>query len=335
MTAVTIDDIAGAARRLSGHAVVTPLLESTAVNRKFGGRLLIKAECLQRTGSFKFRGAFYRLSLLSGGERPRGVVAYSSGNHAQAVAAAANLLGIAATIVMPADAPGAKMAATRRWGAEVVTYDRYRESREEIGARLASERGAVLVPPYDDLRIITGQGTLGLELADQAAALQADLDAVLVPCSGGGLAAGTATALTARLPGIAVYSVEPAGLDDTARSLAAGERLSNPPLDAHHLSFCDALLAPTPGEITFAINRRLLKGGFSVTDEEVARAMALAFTEFKIVLEPGGAVALAAAVEGKIDCRNRTVAVVCSGGNVDAEIFAAAIRDHKASESVR
>lgn len=332
---VTIDAITDAARRLSGRAVVTPLLESTALNEMVGGRLLIKAECLQRTGSFKFRGAFYRLTLLTATERQHGVVAYSSGNHAQAVAAAANLLGLAATIVMPADAPRAKLLATRRWGAEIVTYDRYREDREAIGGRLARERGAVLVPPYDDPRIIAGQGTLGLELADQAAALNARLDAALVPCSGGGLSAGTATALTSRLPEVAVYAVEPMGFDDTARSLAAGKRLANPPLSADHASFCDALLAPTPGAITFPINQRLLRGGLAVSDAEAARAMALAFAELKIVLEPGGAVALAAALSGKIECRDRTVAVVCSGGNVDAAVFARAISGHTADGESR
>lgn len=322
---VTIAAITNAAKRLAGHAVITPLLESAVLNRLVGGRLLIKAECLQRTGSFKFRGAFSRLSLLTPTERDHGVVAYSSGNHAQAVAAAAHLLGIKAIIVMPADAPKGKIAATRGWGAEVVTYDRYRESREEIGEAIAREKGSVLVPPYDDVHIIAGQGTLGLELAEQAAALNAGLDIALVPCSGGGLCAGTATALTDRVPGIAIYAVEPAGFDDMARSLAAGTRQANPPLSAANASFCDALLAPTPGAITFPINRRLLKGGLAVSDDDVAHAMAMAFAELKIVLEPGGAVTLAAALSGKIDCRDKTVAVVGSGGNVDAAVFTAAI----------
>lgn len=325
MTDVTLTDIESAARRLAGHAVVTPLLQSPLLDARIGGRLLIKAECLQRTGSFKFRGAFFRLSLLDPAERRRGVVAYSSGNHAQAVAAAAKQLGIAATIVMPADAPAPKMAATRAWGAEVVTYDRYRENREAIGTKLARERGATLVPPYDDPLIVTGQGTLGLELADQAAALNARLDAALIPCGGGGLIAGTATALTARLPGIAIHAVEPVGLDDTARSLNAGERLANPPLSSESPSFCDALLAPMPGAVTFPINQRLLAGGLAVSDAEVAQAMAVAFSEFKIVVEPGGAVALAAALSGKLDCHGKTIAVVCSGGNVDAALFATAI----------
>jgi len=325
MSDITLAEIEDAARRLTGHAVVTPLLESPLLNARIGGRLLIKAECLQLTGSFKFRGAFYRLSLLTDSERRHGVVAYSSGNHAQAVAAAAKLLDLPAMIVMPADAPAPKMAATRQWGAEVVTYDRYREDREAIGAALARERSAILVPPYDDRSIITGQGTLGLEIAAQAEMANARLDGALVPCGGGGLIAGTATALTARLPGLAIYAVEPAGFDDTLRSLAAGERLANPPLSADSLSICDALLAPMPGALTFPINRRLLAGGLTVTDREVAQAMAVAFAEFKIVLEPGGAVALAAALTGKIPCRGKTVAVVCSGGNVETAQFAAAI----------
>ncbi len=333
MSGVTIGDIEEAARALAGHAVVTPLLESARLNEYVGGRLLIKAECLQKTGSFKFRGAFYRLSLLSAAERKRGVVAYSSGNHAQAVAAAAKMLGVTAAIVMPADAPSTKMAATRAWGAEVMTYDRYSEDREAIGARFAEERGASLVPPYDDTRIIAGQGTLGLEVAMQAAALEARLDAALVPCGGGGLIAGTATALAERVPGIAIYAVEPEAFDDTARSLAAGKRLANPPLRADDASFCDALLAPTPGLLTFPINRRLLAGGLTVSDAEVARAMAAAFAELKIVVEPGGAVALAAALAGKLDCAGKTVAVVCSGGNVEPAAFAAALGSARARAS--
>ena len=326
MSAITLAEIEEAAKRLAGHAVVTPLLESPLLNARIGGRLLLKAECLQRTGSFKFRGAFYRLSLLTADERGKGVVAYSSGNHAQAVAAAAHMLGVTATIIMPADAPAPKMAATREWGAEVVTYDRYREDREAIGATLARERGAILVPPYDDRFIITGQGTVGLEIAAQAAAAAAArLDAVLVPCGGGGLIAGTATALTARLPGLAIHAVEPVGFDDTARSLLAGQRLANPPLAADSLSICDALLAPMPGAVTFPINQRLLAGGLTVSDAEVAQAMAVAYGEFKIVLEPGGAVALAAALTGKIDCRGKTIAVVGSGGNVESKVFAAAL----------
>ena len=327
--AVTLETIEDAARRLAGHAVVTPLLESPLLNGRLGGRLLLKAESLQRTGSFKFRGAFARLSALAPAERQAGVVAYSSGNHAQAVAAAARMLGLAATIVMPADAPAAKLAATRAWGATIVAYDRYREDREAIGGAIARERGAVLVPPFDDEGIISDQGTLGLELAAQAAAMGATLDAVLVPCSGGGMTAGVATALAARMPKAAVHAVEPVGFDDTARSLAAGRRLANAPLSADHNSICDALLVPSPGAITFEINKRLVKSGLAVSDSEVLDAMAVAFAEFKLVLEPGGAVALAAVLAGKLDCRGRTIAAVGSGGNVDGAVFTRALEQNR------
>jgi threonine dehydratase len=312
---VRFADVAGAAERLRGVAATTPLLESDALNELAGGRLLIKAECLQRTGSFKFRGAYNTILTL----RPAAVVAFSSGNHAQGVALAARLLGIPATIVMPADAPRTKLEGTRALGAEVVTYDRTGEDREAIGREIAARTGAAVVRPFDDPRIIAGQGTVGLELAEQAAARGAALDAVTVCCGGGGLVAGCALALTHLVPGVAVHPVEPAAFDDTARSLAAGKRLGNPP-DAR--SFCDALLSPMPGELTFAVNSRLLAGGLAVTDAEVAHAMRLAFRHLKLVIEPGGAVALAAALTGKLPARGRTVGVVVSGGNVDAELFA-------------
>lgn len=314
MTPPGFDDIAAAARRIAGHAVVTPLLESPVLSQRVGGRLLIKAEVLQVTGSFKFRGAYARLSALSEAERARGVVAWSSGNHAQAVAAAARLLGIGAVIVMPADAPAIKIGNTRAQGAEIVLYDRWRESREAIGQAIAAERGAIIVPPYDDAGIIAGQGTLGLELAAQAEALGARLDHVLAPCSGGGLVAGIALALERLSPGTVVHSVEPRGFDDTARSLAAGRRLANEPGGE---SICDALLAPMPGAVTFPIHQRLLGPGLVVEDAATETAMAEAFTRLELVVEPGGAVALAAALSGRFDCRGRTVAVVLSGGNVD------------------
>ncbi len=317
-----IDDIVDAARRLRGHAVTTPLLNAPALDAMVGGRLLMKAEPLQRTGSFKFRGAYNRISRIPEEERGNGVVAWSSGNHAQGVAAAAALLGVQATIVMPSDAPTPKVENTRALGAEVVPYDRYGESREEIGAALASERGATIVRPYDDPWIIAGQGTVGLEAAAQATALGLIPDAALVCCGGGGLIAGTSLALKDHLPGIAVHPVEPQGFDDTARSLAAGERTANDP-DAR--SLCDALLAPEPGELTFAINRETLAEGLVVSDEEALAAVAMAFRHLKIVLEPGGAVALAAALGGKLDCRDKTVIVVLSGGNVAPEIFSRAL----------
>jgi threonine dehydratase len=316
----TLDDVRDAAVRLRDVAVRTPLLESEALNALAGGRLLLKAEPLQRTGSFKIRGAYNTISRLGG----RPVVAYSSGNHAQGVAAAARLLGVPATIVMPADAPRIKLDNTRAYGAEVVTYERDREVREEIGERIAAETGAALVRPYDDPNIVAGQGTVGLEIAEQAEEEfgGARPDAALVPCGGGGLVAGCATALAARLPGIEVYAVEPDSFDDTARSLAAGARQRVAP-DAR--STCDALLVPTPGELTFAVNRHLLRGGLTVGDDEALRAMALAFLHLKVVVEPGGAVALAAALGGRLDCRGRTVAVVLSGGNVDPALFARAL----------
>jgi threonine dehydratase len=314
--------IRAAVSRIAGQAVLTPLLESPAVNTRLGGRLLIKAEPLQRTGSFKFRGAYNTLAQFSAGARRNGVVAWSSGNHAQGVAAAAQALGMPAVIVMPADAPAIKIANTRGYGAEVVLYDRIKEAREEIGARLARERGATIVAPYDERQVIAGQGTCGLEIAAQARARDIRLDAVLICCGGGGLTAGCAIALAADSPATKVYAVEPADFDDTGRSLAAGHRVANAP---GAKSFCDALLAPTPGEITFAINRRMLAGAFAVSDREVAQAMAVAFTDYKLVVEPGGAVALAAVLSGKYPLEGRNVAVIASGGNVDRETFTAAL----------
>lgn len=312
------DDVLAAAGRIQGHAVRTPLLEAPLLNAKLGGRLLVKPEMLQKTGSFKFRGAFNRISMIPEAQRAAGVVAYSSGNHAQGVACAAAMLGLKAVIIMPADAPAIKIANTKAYGAEVVTYDRFGESREEIGARIAAERGATIVRPYDDPGVIAGQGTIGLEIAEQAAELGAALEAVLVCCGGGGLVSGTALALSEKLPDVPVYAVEPAGFDDTARSLASGSRIAN---DMSNRSICDALLAETPGEITFELNRKLLRAGLVVSDAEAQTGMAHAFRYLKLVAEPGGAVALAAAVTGKIDMKGKTVAVVCSGGNVDQAAF--------------
>ncbi|MCH7795352.1 MAG: threonine/serine dehydratase [Proteobacteria bacterium] len=311
-------DVEAAAGRLAGHAVATPLLSSPALDRRVGGRVLLKAETLQRTGSFKFRGAYNRISQIPEDARPAGVVAYSSGNHAQGVAAAAALLGVPATIVMPEDAPAIKLANTRGYGAEVVLYDRFTEVREEICAEIAARRGATIVRPFDDPAIIAGQGTCGLEIARQAAALDAELDAVLICCGGGGLTAGCALALAELSPRTAIYTVEPEAFDDTARSLAAGARVANDPAAR---SFCDALLAPTPGELTFAINRRLVTGGLSVGDAEVAAAMAYAFRTLKLVVEPGGAVALAALLSGRLDARGKTVALTLSGANVDPQTY--------------
>jgi len=318
----TAADVEAAAHRLAGKAVLTPLLESPLLNERLGGRLLVKAEPLQRTGSFKFRGACNRIALIPEDRRARGVIAYSSGNHAQGVAAAARLFGVPATIVMPSDAPRIKLANTKAWGASVVPYDRATEIREEIGARLAAETGATLVKPYDDPGVIAGQGTIGLEIADQAAAIGAEVDACVVCCGGGGLVAGVALGLSARGHRARVFSAEPEGFDDTARSLAAGRRIGNDPGAA---SFCDAILTPIPGEVTFEVNRRLLAGGVAVSDAEVAAAMRAAFEHLKLVVEPGGAVALAAALAGKVPVAGRTVVAVASGGNVDADVFRAAL----------
>jgi threonine dehydratase len=315
-TAEAIDEAAG---RIAGRAVVTPVLEWALLNERVGARVLIKPEIFQRTGSFKFRGAYNRVSQIPKADRPKGVVAFSSGNHAQGVAAAAQLLGIAATIVMPADAPRIKLENTRNFGARIITYDRAHDDREAVAAKVISETGATLVRPFDDPEIIAGQGTVGRELAAQAAELGARLDAVLVPCGGGGLMAGCALAIKAASPTTRLYAVEPAGFDETARSLDSGERQANAP---GAKTFCDALTSPMPGELTFAINKRLVERGFSVSDREVAEAMAFAFNRLKLVIEPGGAVALAAILAGKLDIKGGCVGVVCSGGNVDAELFA-------------
>ena len=305
--AVTRADIEAAARRIAGHALRTPLLNAPSLDAAMGRRIFVKAECLQKTGSFKFRGAFNAVSQGTGG-----VVAYSSGNHAQGVALAARMAGRDAVIVMPSDAPAVKVANTRGYGAEVVLYDRAGESREAIGTALQAERGLDLVKPYDDPRVIAGQGTCGLEIAED---LPDGVDEVLVCCGGGGLTSGIALALEGRA---IVRPVEPERFDDVARSLASGRRETNPTLTG---SLCDAIVTPSPGELTFPILRRLCGPGLVVTDEEALRAMALAWTHLRIVVEPGGAVALAAALFH----HSGDVAVVASGGNVDRDTFARAL----------
>lgn len=315
----TIDDVVDARGRLKGQAVVTPLLESPALNARVKGRVLIKAENLQRTGSFKFRGAWNCISRLTAETARGGVVAYSSGNHAQGVAAAAALMKLPALIVMPTDTPEIKKANTRSYGAEVVTYDRVRENREEIAQKIANERGAVIVPPFEHPQIIAGQGTTGLELVEQAAERGAKLDAVLAPVSGGGLIAGISLAVKARSPATQIHSVEPEGFDDHARSLASGKRERNAKASG---SICDALLSPQPGELTFAVNQSRLGTGLVVSEAEVRRAVAFAFQHLKLVIEPGGAVGLAAVLSGKIATEGRTIALIASGGNVDPALFA-------------
>ena len=314
----TVADIEAARDRLLGHARRTPLLAATPLDMETGGRILFKLETLQRTGSFKFRGAYNRLAQLDPQARRRGVVAYSSGNHAQGVAAAARLLGVPATIVMPYDAPRTKLENTRALGASIVEYDRDRESREEIAARIAAEREAVVVPAFDDPDIVAGQGTVGLEIAEQCADLDVTPDDVVVPCSGGGLVAGIALALEARIPAARVWTAEPAGFDDHQRSLAAGRRVRNERLSG---SICDALMAPTPGEITFEINRRLLAGGLVATDDEVRGAVAWAARTLKLVVEPGGAVGLACVRNTQLPTQGRIVVVVLTGGNIDMPLL--------------
>ena len=320
------DDVRAAARRLEGHARRTPLLADTPLDRLTGGRILLKLETLQHTGSFKFRGAWNRLQQLNATERGAGVVAFSSGNHAQGVAEAARRLGIHATIVMPSDAPRVKLQNTRDMGAEIVEYDRVHESREQIAATLAAERGATLVPSYDDPDIIAGQGTAGLEIAEQAAELGLTLDDVVVCCSGGGLTAGIAIAIAELAPKASVWTAEPEAYDDHRRSLAAGRRQRNEP--GAPQSFCDALLAPIPGELTFAINQPLLRGGFAVSDDEVRQAIVFAARTLKLVVEPGGAVALAAVLAGKLNVSERTVAVTLSGGNIEDSLLAELLTTH-------
>src|ERR1700722_17118780 len=307
-------DVLAAAARIAGHVVRTPMLRNTALDRASGGTILVKPEVLQRTGSFKLRGATNALLRLTPEQRQAGIVTFSSGNHGQAIACAAAALGAAATIVMPADAPAIKRDATAAWGAKIVTYDRMTEDREAIGQKIQAETGATLIPPYDHRDVIAGQGTLALELAADAKDSGLTLDVLLVPAGGGGLISGCALALAAVSPATKIYAVEPQGWDDTGRSLTSGRRESN---DMQGSKLCDALLAATPGQLTFPINQKYLAGGFAVTDDEVRAAQAFAARHLKLVVEPGGAVALAALLAGRIDAAGATVGVVLSGGNAD------------------
>jgi len=318
MATPTIDAIADADLRIRPYAIETPLLEWSALNEKLGARILCKAEPLQRTGSFKFRGAYNRVSRIDRAAFPGGVVACSSGNHAQGVAEAARLCGVDAVIVMPSDAPKVKIARTSHCGAEIVFYDRDAEDRNAIARNLCERLNADFVPPFDDPVVIAGQGTVGLEIARQSKAAAADIDAVLVPISGGGLTAGVAIAVKDRFPDAEIYCVEPKGFDDYRRSLSSGIRQKNDPASR---SICDALLLPEPGELTFAINKDLLAGGLAVSDSDVRYAVAYAWREMKLVVEPGGAIALAALLSGTFETKGRTVAVVFSGGNVDPHLF--------------
>ena len=314
----TAADVDEAARRLAGVALHTPLLTSFALDAMTGGRIFLKAETLQRTGSFKFRGAYNKLASIPPERRAGGVVAFSSGNHAQGVAAAARLLGMRCVIVMPQDAPRAKRERTAALGAEVVLYDRASDDREAIARDIAERRGAILVPPYDDALIIAGQGTAGREIVDDLGALGLVPDVVVVTASGGGLTAGIALAVKSRVPAAALYTAEPQGFDDHARSFRSGQREQNAALTG---TICDALMARTPGKLTFAINQSLVGAGVVVSDDEVAAAVAFAFAELKLVVEPGGAVALAAVMTGKVDVKDKVGVAVLSGGNVDPELF--------------
>jgi threonine dehydratase len=312
--------IEAAAARMHGHVRQTPLLNAPLLDRAAGRRIFVKAECLQVTGSFKARGGWSAVSALSPDARVRGVIAFSSGNHAQGVAYAAAAHGAPCVILMPSDAPQVKIANTRAYGAEVVLYDRATEDRDAIGARLSAERGLTLIRPYDDPQVIAGQGTVGLELAEQAAGAGIDQAPVFVCCGGGGLSSGIALALQACASGLQVRTAEPAGFDDMARSLSSGQRERNPALGG---SICDAILTPSPGELTFPILQRLAGPGAVVTDDQALHAMALAFTHLRIVLEPGGAAALAAALFG--DDLPDSVIAVATGGNVDPATFATAL----------
>jgi threonine dehydratase len=317
---IELSDIQAAAKRLAQVAVRTPLLRPAELDEIAGGTVLLKPECLQVTGTFKIRGAYNFLSRLSPEQAGKGVVAWSSGNHAQGVARAGSLLGIKTVIVMPEDAPKVKIERTKRFGGEVVLYDRYSGDREAIARQVAAERGAIVVPSYDHEDIVAGQGTVGLEIVEQCSELGLSPDQVLLCCGGGGLSAGSAVAIKALSPATSVHTVEPAHFDDTARSLREGVRCSN--LKTAR-SICDALLAETPGEMTFAINQELAGEGLVVSDEDVKVAMRFAFSHLKLVVEPGGAVALAAVLTGKIDCKDKITVAVLTGGNVDAELFSA------------
>jgi threonine dehydratase len=312
-------DIDHAASVVAPFAVRTPLLLFPVLDGRAGTRVFLKPEMLQRTGSFKFRGAFNKLSSIPQARRGGGVVAFSSGNHAQGVAAAAQILDMRATIVMPSDAPASKRERTKGYGAEVVLYDRDREDREAIARGIAEKRGATLVKPYDDPFVIAGQGTAGREIAEDMTKLGIAPDIVIAPASGGGLIAGVATAVKARFPNAEVIVAEPEAFDDHSLSLRAGKREAHA---AQGRTICDALMAQIPGEITFAINSKLLSRGVTASDAEVGAAVAFAYRELKLVVEPGGAVGLAALLAGRIDVKGKNVVIVLSGGNVDADLYA-------------
>ena len=315
---ISVDDVRLAADRVRGHAVRTPLLSSPLIDARVGARILFKPECLQRTGSFKFRGAFNAIAMLP--EAGGGVVAFSSGNHAQGIAAAATAQGLSAKIVMPSDAPAIKLRNTAAYGGEVITYDRRREDRQAIGEQIAEADNRTLIPPYDYAPVMAGQGTVGLEIVEDLAERGLSPDHVVCPCGGGGLIAGTSLVVKEQFPGAEIWAAEPEHYDDTIRSLIAGVRET---VDIATESICDALMAPSPGELTFAVNRGTLAGGAAVTEPEVREAMRSAFNDLKLVVEPGGAAAMAAVLSGKLTIsEGDTVVLVLSGGNVDPAFFA-------------
>jgi threonine dehydratase len=316
--AVGIEDVKAAAGRLQGQLASTRLVESEALNAKYKARILFKPECLQRTGSFKFRGAYNRISQFNEAERKRGIIAYSSGNHAQGVASSAKLFGINAVIIMPSDAPQTKIANTRSYGAEVVLYDRYNQSRDDVATPFIEDRGMILVPPYDDPSIMAGQGTIGLELVAEAKERGFEIDDLFVPTGGGGLISGISVAVKAGSPRTRIWGAEPEHFDDLRRSLIAGERVTN---EAGHRSICDAILTPQPGELTFPINKHNLAGAIAVSDSAVRGAMRDAANHLKLIVEPGGCAAFAALASGEVDIEGKTVVVVLSGGNVDLDIY--------------
>jgi threonine dehydratase len=318
----TYQDVLAARDRMAGRVVRTPMLRHPLLDERTGGTILLKPESLQRTGSFKFRGATNASMRLSPEQRAAGVVTYSSGNHGQALAAAAAALGVRSTVFMPSDAPRIKVESTRRWGAEIISYNRQTDDREALSAAFVARTGATLIPPYEHTGVIAGQGTLVLELAEDATAAGLSMDSLLVCTGGGGLLAGCALAASGATPHTGLVAVEPEGSDDTARSLAAGERLANAPGGS---TLCDSLLVPMPGVMTFAINRTHLSGAVVVDDAMVLAAMAFAFNHLKLVVEPGGAVALAALLSGRFDAKGQVVGAVLSGGNVDPAVFTRAL----------
>ncbi len=319
---ISIKSIYSADKRIRGNIRETPLLSSPFLDKIARRRILIKAECLQHTGSFKFRGAWSAISALKIDQRKKGVIAYSSGNHAQGIAAVAQIFQIPSVIVMPSDAPILKIENTKSYGAEVILYDRSKQSREELGISIAKNRGLTLIKPYDDKKVIAGQGTLGLELVSQLSKYSIQNADVLVCCGGGGLTAGVALALAEVASHLRVRPCEPEHYDDTARSLRSGKREVN---IASHNSICDAILTPTPGELTFPILKELAGQGLVVSDAEVLIAMAQVFLRLKLIVEPGGAVALASALFRKDQIEGDTVVVVLTGGNTDVKTFRRAL----------